>query len=105
MRKLAVLALTIALVTPGLVPVASADGQVVATWGLTELHQGGHGGGPLFADGTASGILAISTQNGQFLSKFVPTTWSWFVPGSVLSLCANVVVMRVPAETPPPPPE
>src|SRR3982751_3463958 len=83
MRKLALVALTLALITPGVAPVAHAEGQVTATWMLTELHQGGHGGGPLFADGTAGGRLAISTQNGQFRGMFLPTTWSWLIEGSV----------------------
>ena len=103
MRKLLVLALALALVAPGTVPVARADGQVIATWMLTELHQGGHGGGPLYADGTAGGTLAISTQNGQFRAMFLPVTWSWLVPGSVLYLCSDVRVIQLPAGSPPPP--
>ena len=100
MRKLVVLAFMLALVTLGTVPAARADGQVVATWMLTELHQGGHGGGPLYADGTSGGTLAISTQNGQFRAMFLPVTWSWLVPGSVLYLCSDVRVIQLPRDRP-----
>jgi hypothetical protein len=106
MRKLLVLGVTLALAAVVLAstpPAAHAGGQVVATWTLTELHQGGHGGGPLFADGTAAGNFAISADNGQLVGMFVPTTWSWVVPGAELELCSDVRVIAAPAGMPPPP--
>jgi hypothetical protein len=103
MRKLAPFALTLALVASLTVAVARADGQVIATWSFTELHQGGHGGGPLFADGTVAGNFAISANDGRLIVMFVPTTWSWVVPGAVLTLCGDVRVIAFPEERSPPP--
>jgi hypothetical protein len=85
------------LVMPG-ITFAGGNSPVEYTWTLAALGQGGWVGGPLYADGTSGGGGAISMNNGQFVARIIPTTWT--EPSEdVLSICFNVVPIK-PAQAP-----
>jgi len=77
---------------------AAGKAPVEYTWSLAALGQGGWVGGPLYADGTSGGGGAFSVNNGQFVARIIPTTWTEPVEDT-LNICFNVVPIK-PAQAP-----
>ena len=102
MRKLVallmVLVLAVATTTAAL---AGGNSPVQYTFTFTDLGQGGHGGGPLYADGSADGHIAISVMDGQVVAQFDATSWSWVVPGETIDICFDVHQIKGPPLFPP----
>jgi hypothetical protein len=93
-KKLMVLIGVVLLAAISLTSVASASGNVVATFTIADLGQGAWGGGSLFADGTASGHIPFSFLDGQVIFHLHPTSWSWVVPGTVIEICFDTHVIK-----------
>lgn len=102
MRKLIVLLMVLVLATI-VTTVALADGNspVQYTFTFTDLGQGGHGGGPLYADGSAGGHITISAMDGQVVTHLHPTSWSWVVPGEAVDICFDRHQIKDPPLDPP----
>ncbi len=96
MRRLAVLAGLMLMATTAIAsaPAASASGNVVATFAAADLGQGVWGGAPLFADGSAGGNIAFSAFNGQVILQAQPTSWTWVVPGQLVTVCSDITVIK-----------
>ena len=77
---------------------AGGNSPVEYTWTLAALGQGGWVGGPLYEDGTSAGGGALSVNNGQFVARFIPTTWTEPTE-DVLNICFDVVPIK-PAQAP-----
>ncbi len=81
-------------------PVGASGSRVVFTRAVEDLGQGGWGGGPLFADGTAAGHAATSLANGAVFVNLVPTGWLPLpstpagAPG--VDICFNQFVLKGP---------
>lgn len=77
---------------------AFADGNspVQYTFTFTDLGQGGHGGGRLYADGSARGHVWFSAMNGQVIIHLYATSWSWVVPGETADICFDVHQIKGP---------
>src|SRR5512140_1179765 len=58
-KKILAIAAVAMLLVLSVLPSASAAGAVVGTYSVADLGQGIWGGGPLFADGTAGGVVAL----------------------------------------------
>ena len=71
---------------------ASTDNvaDVEYSWTFAALGQGGWIGGPLFEDGTVGGGGALSSDNGQQVAKFEPTTWTED-DQDVITVCFDVI--------------
>lgn len=48
---------------------------------------------PLYADGTASGLIVVNLEDGQLYGTVMPDTWSWLHPDTV-EICGSVTVLR-----------
>jgi len=79
---------------------AGSNPKVAYTFTYTDLGQGVWGGGSLFADGSASGNVAFSANNGQTVYQLHPTSWSEPVPGQI-GLCVTVREMKGSSGFPP----
>jgi hypothetical protein len=77
------------LVTALVSQVAAAGHRVAYTWTVTVLGplHGGHGGGPLFSDGTGAGKVALSFPDEGHIFHFEVVGWSHFVPGESIDVC------------------
>jgi hypothetical protein len=96
MRKLILLLAVLALlIIP--ITVAYADRPVEYTWTLAALGQGGWIGGPLFEDGSVGGGGAFSSDNGQIIASFEPTSWTEDADDNI-TVCFNVTIRKGPAD-------
>lgn len=66
----------------------SPHGAVVGSYSIVDFELGIHGGGPLFADGTVGGNVAVNlsafgSESGDLIFQLRPTTWYYddFIPG------------------------
>jgi hypothetical protein len=103
MRKLSllimVLALAVATTTPAL---AGGNSPVQYTFTFTDLGQpGAHGGGPLYADGSANVLMTLSDMDGQAIFRLQATSWSEVVPGESVDICFDVYQIKGPPLLPP----
>jgi hypothetical protein len=103
MRKLSlliiVLALAVATTTPAL---AGGNSPVQYTFTFTDLGQpGAHGGGPLYADGSANARMTLSAMNGEAIFQLQATSWSEVVPGESVDICFDVYMIKGPPLLPP----
>jgi hypothetical protein len=101
MRRMLVFMMVL-LATVLLATAASADGnsKVVYTWTVSDLGQGGWGGGPLYADGSTGGNFAFSLDDGQEIFHLHPTSWSEVVPGEVVDICFTLHQIKGPQMAP-----
>ena len=84
MRHIVALAGILALVAISFSSVAYArDREVVGTWVIADLGQGGWGAGPLYSDGSIGGGGYFSYGDGQNVGTITGTTWSWARSGPV----------------------
>ncbi len=102
MRKIIVL-IGVLLLVALMTTVASAgdDSNVAYTWTVTELGQGFWGGGPLFADGSTGGNLAVSGRNGEVIFHLHPTSWTEVVPGEAVDICFTLHEIKGDSGLPP----
>src|SRR5215208_6560082 len=103
MRKLSLLIMVLALaVATTTVALAGGNSPVLYTFTFTDLGQPGtHGGGPLYADGSADGRMTLSAMDGQAIIQFQATSWSEVVPGGALDICFDVYQIKGPPIFPP----
>jgi len=86
------------MVTAMLLAVLPAFGsgqQVVYTFTIADLGQGAWGGGSLRADGSATGNVPFSAENGQSIAHFQPVSWTQVDSDSV-DICFVVRQIRGP---------
>jgi len=87
-------------------PSARAAGKVSFTYAFADHGQGGWGGGPLFADGTASGANGISFANGADVGTFKASSWtsgtSAITGGPGVDICGTLTVTKSDGGLPPP---
>ena len=102
-KKLMLLVGVVLLAAFLLTSVASASGNVVATFTIADLGQGAWGGGSLFADGTARGHIPFSFLDGQVIFHLHPASWSWVVPEAVIEICFDTHVIKNTVGLPIPP--
>ena len=70
---------------------AGGNSPVQYTFTFTDLGQPGtHGGGPLYADGSADVRMTLSALDGQEIIQFRATSWSEVVPGEAIDICFDV---------------
>lgn len=95
MRKLSLLVIVLVLATTvTTVALAGGNSPVQYTFTFTDLGQpGGHGGGPLYADGSADGRISLSAPREGFV-QFEATSWSEVVPGETIDICFDVHVIK-----------
>lgn len=95
MRKLVALLMVLVLAA-ATTTLALADGNAPAqyTFTFTDLGQGGHGGGRLYADGSAEGRITLSAEDGQLIVQIHATSWSWVVPGESVDICFDAQVIK-----------
>ncbi len=76
--------------------VAFAGPRVAYTWTVADLHQGGHGGGPLFTDGTGRGNFpfVVENENGKFIFQWHIASWEYIVPGKLIDMCFDVRAIK-----------
>lgn len=72
---------------------ASGNAKVAYTFTYTDLGQGVWGGGSLFTDGSASGNIPFSADNGQTIFQLQPTSWSEPILGAI-DVCLTVREMK-----------
>ena len=103
MRKLSLLIIVLALAaatTTG--ALAGGNSQVHYTFTFTDLGQpGAHGGGPLYADGSANVRMTLSAMDGQAIFQLQVTSWSEVVPGESVDICVDVYHIKGPPLLPP----
>ncbi len=80
------------LVVVTVVSTVYAAAPVSFTWTVTDLGQGCHGGGPLYADGRAGGYVFCSFDNGQTVFQVQPVSWSLSDAGVTFVL--DIVAMK-----------
>ncbi len=81
---------------------AGGNSPVQYTFTFTDLGQpGAHGGGPLYADGTAGGGITLSALDGQVIVDLEATSWSEIIPGELVDICFDTVPIKGPALLPP----
>ena len=91
---LIVLALAAVMTT---VALAGGNSPVQYTFTFTDLGQPGtHGGGRLYADGSAGGHMTLSAMDGQVIIQFQATSWSEVVPGEAIDICFDVYQIKGP---------
>ena len=103
MRKF-VPALMVLVLAGAMTTVAFAGGNspVQYTFTFTDLGQpGAHGGGPLYADGSADGRMTLSAMDGQVITQFQATSWSQVVLGEAIDICFDVYQIKGPSLFPP----
>jgi hypothetical protein len=103
MRKF-VLVLTVLVLAAVMTTVALAGGNspVQYTFTFTDLGQpGAHGGGPLYADGSANVRMTLSAMDGQAIFQLQATSWSEVVPGESVDICFDVYQIKGPPLLPP----
>jgi hypothetical protein len=77
MRQIVLIAGAVALSAGLLTSVAFASSPaVVGSYTITDLGQGGRGGGPLYADGSIGGGGSFSYGNGQNVGSIQGTSWT-----------------------------
>jgi hypothetical protein len=76
MRKIILFAGAVALSVGLITSVAFASGPVAGSYTITDLGQGGRGGGPLYADGSIGGGGSFSFGNGQNVGQIQGTSWT-----------------------------
>lgn len=64
-------------------PAAASGGSVAGSYTLTDLGQGGWGGGPLYSDGSVGGGGAFSYGNGQNVGSIQGESWAPAGQGTV----------------------
>lgn len=102
MRKLVVLLMVLVLATTvTTVALAGGNSPVQYTFAFTDLGQGAHGGGRLYADGSADGHLALSAMDGLVIAHIYATSWSEVVPGETIDICFDVHQIKGPPILPP----
>jgi hypothetical protein len=80
---------------------AGGHSAVQYTFTFTDLGQpGAHGGGPLYADGSAGGNMTLSALDGQVIVELDVTHWSEIVPCALIDLCFETHVIKGPAILP-----
>ena len=103
MRKF-VPALMVLVLAAAMTTVAFAGGNspVQYTFTFTDLGQpGAHGGGPLYADGSANVHMTLSAMDGQAIFQLQATSWSEVVPGESVDICFDVYQIKGPPLIPP----
>ena len=95
MRKIIVSAGMVLLLTAAMTSLVFANAPVSFTWAASDLGGGCHGGGPLYADGTAGGgaFCSLVLFNGQVLAQLQPVNWTGPVGGFV-TISFNVIPMK-----------
>ena len=102
MRKFVLLITVLVLAAATTTVVLAGDKSPVQyTFTFTDLGQGGHGAGPLYADGSANGHMAFSAMDGQVIVHLHATSWSWVVPGETIDICFDVHQIKGPPLLPP----
>jgi hypothetical protein len=80
--------------------------NVVYTYAVADHGQGGWGGGPLFADGTAGGSQGVSFENGANVAHFKASSWysgtSLLTGGPGVDICGTLTVLKSNGGLPPP---
>jgi len=94
-RKLARLLGVLIVVVASLTSTAHAQAPVAYTWAATALGQACHGGGPLYADGTAGGGTTCSFENGQVIATARPVSWTG-PDGGFVTITFNVITIKGP---------
>lgn len=103
MKKLAMSLILAVLLVSLWLPEAFAEAApatVVGSYTITDLGQGGWGGGALLSDGalTGSGALSLSTPYGQVIAKVTNGSWSGsLATGDMVTLCLDLVQIQGPA--------
>ena len=81
---------------------AAGNSSVRYTFTFTDMGQpGAHGGGPLYADGSADGRMTLSAMNGQAIFQLQATSWSEVIPGESVNICFDVYRIKGPPLLPP----
>lgn len=94
MRKFVPILIVVLLAT-AFATVASAAGDAPQyTFTFADLAQGAHGGGPLYADGSAGGNWTLSVLDGQNVTRITVVSWSYVVPGESIDLCVETQVIK-----------
>ena len=103
MRKLVALFMVLVLTASWTTTAFSGGNSPVQyTFTFTDLGQpGAHGGGPLYADGSAGGNMTLSALDGQVIVQLEVTRWSEVVPGELVDICFDVHQIKGPPLLPP----
>ena len=103
MRKLSLLILVLALAAATTtVALAGGNSPVQYTFTFTDLGQpGAHGGGPLYADGSANVRMTLSAMDQDAVFQLQATSWSEVVPGESVDICFDVYEIKGPPLLPP----
>jgi hypothetical protein len=103
MRKLSLLIMVLALAAATTtVALAGGNSLVQYTFTFTDLGQpGAHGGGPLYADGSANVHMTLSAMNGQAIFRLQARSWSEVVPGESVDICFDAYPIKGPPLLPP----
>ena len=48
---------------------------------------------PLFADGTASGLVVVNLEGGRLYGTSIPDSWTWVAQDTV-EICTSVTILR-----------
>ncbi len=72
---------------------AYAAAPVVGTYDITDLGQGGHAGGPLFADGTVGGAGGLAYNDGANVELITAGSWSRVDAGHI-GMCLEATVEK-----------
>jgi hypothetical protein len=78
-----------------------SNGRPVYTFSLHDDIRGAHGGGALRDDGTATGQIPVSRNNGAIVGKISVTSWSTVIPDTLLLICFDYAATRGPVIFPP----
>jgi len=102
MRKLVALFTALVLIASfSRVALAGENAPVQYTFTFTDLGQGAHGGGRLYADGRAEGGLTLAVLDGQAIVRVEATSWSAVVPGEAVDICFETQQIKGPPVLPP----
>jgi len=103
MRKLSLLIIVLAMAAvTTTVAFAGDNSPVQYTFTFTDLGQpGAHGGGPLYADGSANAHMTLSAMDGQAIFRLQVTSWSEIVLGESVDICFDVYQIKGPPLLPP----
>ena len=103
MRKLSLLIMVLALAAATTtVVLAGGNSSVQYTFTFTDLGQpGAHGGGPLYADGSANVRMTLAAMDQDAVFQLQATSWSEVVPGESVDICFDVYEIKGPPLLPP----
>ena len=103
MRRLILLIMVLVLAaTTTTAAIAEGNSPVQYTFTFTDLGQpGAHGGGPMYADGSANVHMTLSAMDGQAIFQLQATSWSEVVPRESVDVCFDVYQIKGPPLLPP----